>query len=464
MNNEASLNTGPEENPPTIKVLTCDDDPHGGKLLCKGLQIISKISADHVLTGEDAVKASADKDYDVILMDLNLPGMSGITAMELIKNNRPYLPIIIITGHNEIPTAVKAIKFGAFDYLIKPLDLDLVIEVIHRAFEHALVRKKNEVLKTKELKADKETIIYSQDSCISPIVDLIDKIATSDAPVLILGESGTGKELFANMIHHKSHRQNMPFIGVNCAAIPHELIESEFFGHEKGSFTGASDKKEGLFSVANKGTLFLDEIGDMILPMQVKLLRTLESGEIRKVGGTAITHTDVRVIAATSKDLIEEVKANRFREDLFYRLNVINFTLPPLAKRKEDIPLMIEHFLRTIDTGRKKIKGIEPLAMKLFLQYDWPGNIRELKNTVERLVLLCESDMISLKEAEKDFKIKNLKTYNNSNDLTLATFENQHIQKVLELCKGNKSQTAKKLGITLQTLYNKLKQVQNEQL
>ncbi len=444
-------------------LLIIDDNEKGALLLKKGLEVTSQIKADCVISGEEGIKQSIKKNYDAILMDLNLPGIDGIQAMQTIKEDLPYCPVIMITGHNDIQTAVTAIKKGAFDYLVKPLDLDMVLDVIERACKQIVLEKKIKADNNSKKIRHSDEMIY--DKTKSPLVELIKiaiKVAASDASVLITGESGTGKELISKMIHSKSVRSNQPFVEVNCGAIPHELMESEFFGHEKGSFTGATEKHDGFFSVANKGTIFLDEIGEMPMSLQVKLLRTLQSGEVRRIGGTKLFHVDVRIIAATSRDLLEAIEQNKFREDLFYRLNVVNVCIPPLRDRKCDIPLLIRHFLKILHPGDNIVRKIDDKALRFLDKHNWPGNIRELKNLIERFMLLVEGTTITLEDVTKDPLISrnHLKTTEFS-DMSLAKLEAFQIDTILKQCGGNKTQAAKKLGITVQTLYNKLNKIKD---
>jgi len=444
-------------------LLIIDDNEKGALLLKKGLEVTSQIEADLVISGEEGIRQSIKKNYDAILMDLNLPGIDGIKAMQLIKEDLPYCPVIMITGHNDIQTAVTAIKKGAFDYLVKPLDLDMVLDVIERACKQVALEKKIKADDKNKKIRHSEEMVYDKEK--SPLVELVrvsGKVAVSDAPVLITGESGTGKELISKMIHAKSVRSNQPFVEVNCGAIPHELMESEFFGHEKGAFTGATEKHEGFFSVANKGTIFLDEIGEMPMSLQVKLLRTLQSGEVRRIGGTKLFHVDVRIIAATSRNLLDEIEQNRFREDLFYRLNVVNICIPPLRERRCDISLLIRHFLNILHPGDNIVRKIDDKALSFLEKHSWPGNIRELKNLIERFMLLVEGTTITLEDVIKDSLIsKNHQKHIEFEDMSLAKLEAFQIDAILKQCEGNKTKAAKKLGITIQTLYNKLSKIKD---
>ncbi|MBN2144355.1 MAG: sigma-54-dependent Fis family transcriptional regulator [Candidatus Aureabacteria bacterium] len=442
----------------TLSVLIVDDDKKGAKLLGRSLSLSASIHTQCVFSGEEAVLKCRESEFDAFLVDLNLPKMDGIQTLKMIKKMRPFCPVIIITGHNEIQTAVRAIKEGAFDYIVKPLEIDHVADVILRSCAQVRLMPKNGTGKTTKDLSKLDEIIYAGSSPLAHVMEMAEKIAGSDASILITGNSGTGKELFAQRIHSKSCRSHNPFIVVNCGAIPAELFESELFGHVKGAFTGAVDKRDGLFTLADKGTLFLDEIAELPLAMQVKLLRALQSGEVRRIGSNDISYVNVRVIGATAKKLDEEISSGHFREDLYYRLNVINLTIPPLNDRQEDIPVLTEYFIRNIRIEGKIIKGIEPSAMEILKRHTWPGNVRELKNTIERLMLLCGGEWITLNEVEKDLgsKIQHMETAVSSGHVTLEDMEMEQIKRTLELTGGNKMQAAKRLGITVQTLYNKL--------
>ena len=448
-----------------ISVLIVDDDEKGARLLAKGLFVSSGIRADCVFSGEEALKVFRKGNYDAFLIDLNMPGMDGIETLKVIREARPFCPIMIITGHNEIQTAVKSIKEGAYDYLVKPFDIDHVANVVIRACEQMNAEKRDEANRITRNGAGTDTLIFSEDSSLALVAKTVEKVACSDASVMIIGPSGTGKELIAQRIHRKSQRSNNPFIVLNCGAIPQELFESELFGHEKGAFTGAIEKRVGLFALADNGTLFLDEIAEMPLSMQVKLLRTLQSGEVRMIGGNNILYVNTRVICATAKNLLEEVKAGRFREDLFYRLNVINLVIPPLNERKQDIPLLVDYFLKNIRIGGRMIPLIDLKALEALQSYDWPGNVRELKNAVERLMLLCSGEVIRREDVERNLKIAPSvsKALEPEKEVTLEELEEYQIRKVLSSTGGNKMQAAKRLGITVQTLYNKLNKISEKE-
>jgi two-component system response regulator HydG len=349
--------------------------------------------------GGTAIDAVHRQPFDLVLMDIRMVRVSGLEALNEIKRINPVIPMVIMTAYASVETAVKALKEGAYDYLTKPLDFDKLRITMERAMEHSRLKEENRYLKdTLATHFDRRNLIGRSD-IMNRLLETVVLVAPSEATVLITGESGTGKEMIAGAIHYNSLRKDGPFIKINCAAITETLLESELFGHEKGSFTGADRRKEGKFRQAGGGTLFLDEVSEMSLSMQVKLLRVLQEREITRVGGEEVVKVDVRVIAATNRNLIKDIEAGRFREDLYYRLNVVNIHVPPLRERKEDIPLLAQNFLKIFaEKNRKNIKGFTPRAMDRLLKYQWPGNVRELMNAVERGVVLSRSD--NLDESE----------------------------------------------------------------
>jgi two-component system, NtrC family, response regulator AtoC len=334
-----------------------------------------------------------DHGFGLLLLDLQMPGVNGLDLIEHLRKDGIDIPVILITGHGTSSIAIRAMQIGAYDYLNKPFDLDEVQVVVKRLFEHQELASR---VRTLEQRAELRERMIGQSPAMSQIYKTIGRVAGSDASVLITGETGTGKELAANLIHQNSARRSGPLIKVNCAALPETLIESELFGHEKGAFTGAVAQRKGRFELAHKGTIFLDEVGEITLPVQKKLLRVLQEGEIERVGGTGVVKVDVRVLTATNRDLLEEVKAGNFREDLYYRLNVINLHMPPLRERRSDIPVLVEHFL---DKYRYKPAApptrISEEALELLEKYDWPGNVRQLENEIERAVVLAQGNVIT---------------------------------------------------------------------
>jgi two-component system response regulator HydG len=396
--------------------------------------------------GTKAVELVKERPYDLILMDVRMAEMSGIEALKQIKEYNPSIPILIMTAYSSVDSAVEALKAGAYDYLTKPLDFD----VLKLTLERADYDLKNIIGTSKAMKE---------------LVDMLAMVAPSEATVLITGESGTGKELIARSIHYNSPRKDHSLVIVNCAALTETLLESELFGHEKGAFTGADKRREGRFMQANKGTIFLDEIGEMSPMMQAKLLRVIQEREIQRVGSDDALKVDVRILAATNRKLENDVADGKFREDLYYRLNVVTVDVPPLRDRQDDIPLLAQHFLEKYSKkNRKQVKGFSPTAMDILLKYDWPGNVRELENAVERSVILLNGDYIS----EKELPLNITQTYSeesnwvatqpsNTEPRPLEEVEKEAILAALEASGGNKSETARTLGINRKTLHKKLK-------
>ncbi|MEJ2730427.1 MAG: sigma-54 dependent transcriptional regulator [Deltaproteobacteria bacterium] len=417
--------------------------------------------------GSAAIEKIKESAFDLVLMDVRMVRVSGLEALETIKRINPAIPVIIMTAYSSVETAVKALKQGAHDYLTKPLDFDKLKLTIDRAMEHTRLKEENRLLReTLGQQFDSQNIIGRSPAMLK-LLETVSQVAPSEATVLISGDSGTGKELIAGAIHFNSLRKNGPFVKINCAAITETLLESELFGHEKGAFTGADRRKEGRFRQAHGGTLLLDEVSEMSLMMQVKLLRAIQEREFNRVGGESTIQVDVRVIAATNKDLKDQINEGTFREDLYYRLNVVELKVPPLSERKEDIPLLALHFLETFAAkNRKEIKGFTPGAMDNLIHYDWPGNVRELMNAVERAVILARSGYLD----EGDFPfMKDLIPENNGEDsigpdapilrgeAPLEVIEKAAILKTIEATNGNKSEAARRLGITRKTLHKKLK-------
>ena len=413
--------------------------------------------------GSTAIEKVQERPFDLILMDVRMLKVSGLEALERIKAFNPAIPITIMTAYSSVETAIEALKKGAYDYLTKPLDFDKLRLTIERAMEHTRLKEENRLLKENLGKHfDMQNIIGRSRAMIS-LLETVAHVAPSEATVMITGESGTGKELIAGVIHHNSPRKDGPFVKINCAAITETLLESELFGHEKGAFTGADRRKEGRFYQANQGSIFLDEVSEMPLTMQVKLLRVLQERELTRVGGEKVIPVDVRVIAATNKDLVDLKNRELFREDLYYRLNVVSLEIPPLAERRDDIPLLAQHFLEIfVDKNKKKIKGFTPKAMDLLVRYDWPGNVRELMNAVERAVVLARTVYLD----DQDFSILQPllqqpapapSDFDNIDNIPLEEVEKAAILRMLESVAGNKSEAARRLGITRKTLHKKLK-------
>ncbi|MCJ8502760.1 sigma 54-interacting transcriptional regulator [Desulfatitalea alkaliphila] len=450
-------------------ILVVDDDP-GHLTTLKTLITSWGYRVEGVDDGTGAVERIQQGPVDLILMDVRMARMSGIDALKEIKAYNPAIPIIIMTAYSSVASAVEALKAGAYDYLIKPLDFDALKISITRAREHAGLKAENRQLKAKLGAGFHADNIIGRSPAMKALLDTLAMAAPAEATVLIAGESGTGKELIARSIHFNSPRRDNPLVVVNCAAIAETLLESELFGHEKGAFTGADRTRPGRFEQADGGTLFLDEVSETTPTMQAKLLRAIQEREVQRVGGRQTLHVDVRILAATNRDLAKEVAEGRFREDLFYRLNVITLEVPPLRRRSDDIPLLAQHFLkRYAAKNRKTVKGFSPQAMDLLLKHDWPGNVRELENAVERAVILMTGDYITEKElpatiaaAEEKNDIDQAKGAAEATaaavDRPLEEIEREAILAAVAAAGGNKSEAARRLGITRKTLHNKLKQ------
>jgi two-component system response regulator HydG len=413
--------------------------------------------------GSTAVQTVHSRAFDLILMDIRMIKLSGLEALREIKAHNPAIPVIIMTAYSSVETAVEALKNGAYDYLTKPLDFDELRLIIERAMDHRQLREENRRLRENLGNHFDRQNIIGRSPAMATLLETVAQVAPSEATVLITGDSGTGKEMIAGAIHFNSPRKEGPFVKINCAAITETLLESELFGHEKGAFTGAHRKKDGRFLQAHGGSLFLDEISEMSLAMQAKLLRVLQEREITRVGGEEVIKVDVRMITATNKDLLQEIEAGRFREDLYYRLNVVTLGIPPLKERREDIPLLAQHFLKLFtEKNRKQIKGFTPHTMDRLLKYDWPGNVRELMNTVERGVVLSRSEYLD--EGQMPLDLNGESSRNGMPgieaipaELPLEEVEKATILKTLDSAGGNKSETARRLGITRRTLHKKLK-------
>jgi len=450
--------------PNRFHLLVVDDDP--GHLVT--LKTIVKSWGYDVTTaadGSEAVNMVKTRPFDLILMDVRMAEMSGIEALHLIQEYNPAIPVLIMTAHSSVDSAVQALKAGAYDYLTKPLDFEVLKLTLDRTLEHSGLKTENETLREKMRSEYQLENIIGTSRPMRELIDMLSMIAPSEATVLITGESGTGKELVAKSIHHNSSRKDRELVIVNCAALTETLLESELFGHEKGAFTGADRRREGRFMQADKGSIFLDEIGETSPAMQAKLLRVLQEKEIQRVGSEETLAVDVRIIAATNRNLEEAVEQGAFRKDLYYRLNVVTLNVPPLRDRQEDVPLLARHFMKKYARkNRKKIDGFSPLAMDMLIKYGWPGNVRELENTIERGVVLLAGEQITEKELPRTISAP----YTESRDWMpktapemvnrpLEEIEREAILATLEATGGNKSETARRLKINRKTLHNKLK-------
>ena len=444
-------------------VLVVDDD-HAHRIMLCTLLSGWGYAVEEADDGQTAILKVHGSAFDLILMDIRMIKVSGLEALEEIQNYNPAIPIIIMTAYASVETAVTALKKGAYDYLTKPLDFDELRLVMARAMDHRHLKEENRILKERLGHQFDTQNIIGRSIVMVDLLKTVAQVAPSEATVLVTGESGSGKELIAGAVHYNSPRKDEAFIKMNCAAVTETLLESELFGHEKGAFTGAHRRKEGKFRQADGGSLFLDEVGEMSLSMQVKLLRALQEMEFFRVGGEDLLKVDVRVIAATNKDLLQEIEAGRFREDLYYRLNVVTLTVPSMADRKEDIPLLARHFMeRFSQKNRKDIKGFSPHAMDQMLRYGWPGNVRELMNAVERAVVMSRSEYIQPEDLP--LELQNLPPENAvdpslkipDEGVSLEKMEKETILKTLASTSGNKSEAARRLGITRKTLRKKLK-------
>ncbi len=441
-----------------MKLLIVDDEDSFRQHLCHLFERRG-FTAVAAKTGQETLEIAKRENFDIVLLDIVLPDIDGIEILKNLKRIYQDTQIIMMTGNATIENAIASMKLGAYDYLIKPFDLEELIILVERAGELTQLKRESEIFKRELDKQKKYTEIVGNSSHINEIMDLIEKVAPTNSTVLITGETGTGKELVAKAIHQKSPRKDKPFVIVNCSAIQDTLLESEMFGHEKGAFTGAVKFKRGLVDVADSGTLFLDEIGDVSIGFQTKLLRFLESGEYRPVGSTQTLRSEVRIIAATNRNLLKLLKEEKFREDLFYRLNVFNIELKPLRERKEDIPILVQYCLKKIcyQTG-KCLSEISPEALELLHGYTWPGNVRELENVIERAVILSDGHQIQKTDLPIDIKhqLPSPMMEAENGDESLTDVEMKHLIKILQKTDWNKTKAAKLLGITKKTLYRKL--------
>jgi two-component system, NtrC family, response regulator HydG len=441
-------------------ILIVDDDPGHQS----SLSILIKGWGYEVFTADNgalAVENVRKRPFDAVLMDVRMAEMDGIEALRRIKEYNPAVPVLIMTAYSSVDSAVQALKSGAYDYLTKPLDFDELRITLERALDHTRLAVENRALKEQLPRSFQLDAIIGKSPSMQALLEMVAMVAPSEATVLITGESGTGKELVAKAIHGLSPRKNAPLVTVNCAALSETLLESELFGHEKGAFTGADRRREGRFVLADKGVIFLDEIGEIPLPMQAKLLRVLQEREVQRVGSDTPIQVDVRIIAATNRDLSRAVSRGEFREDLFYRLNVVTLRVPPLRERKEDLPLLAQHFLTLFgEKNRKNLRGFTPQAMDLLLRHDWPGNVRELENAVERAVIMAMSNWVG----ENDLPLVVLQGSPDSLEPSveagarpLEVVEKEAVLSTLEQTGGNKSEAARLLGISRVTLHKKLK-------
>jgi two-component system response regulator HydG len=442
-------------------VLFVDDDRSmcemvEGALGRRGFKVTPRSSADEALLALD------QQDFSVVVTDLNMHGMNGIDLCRRIVENRPDVPVVVVTAYGSFETAVGAIRAGAYDFITKPVQMDELALTLERAVQHRTLRDEVKRLRRVVSEAQRLEDIIGASPAMRKVYDLIERVAESDATVLITGESGTGKELIAQALHRRGRRSAGPFVAVNCAAMPETLLESELFGHTKGAFTDARSSRTGLFVQASGGTLFLDEVGEMPIGMQVKLLRALQQRTVRPVGGNQEVPFDTRIIAATNRDLETEVAERRFREDLYYRINVVRIQIPPLRSRGSDVLLLAQHFLeRYAAQGNKRVTGLSSAAAEKLLAYNWPGNVRELQNCVERAVALTQFEQVTvddLPEKIRDHKTNNfvVATEDPTELLPMEEVERRYVLRVLQAVGGNKTLAAQVLGFDRRTLYRKL--------
>jgi DNA-binding NtrC family response regulator len=445
-------------------VLAVDDEP--GVLESYKVVLEDTCDVRTVSDGTAALNVLTREDFRLVILDLRLPDMEGLEVLLRIKEMDEYLGVIVVTAVGDVKTAVRAMQAGASEYLVKPFDIETLQSVVSRSMERQALLQEVLYLRSEVEGYHSFVDIIGHDGNMLEIFDLIERVADSDATVLITGESGTGKELIARAIHQQSHRIQKPFVAVNCTAIPEHLIESELFGHERGAFTGAIQRRIGKFELAHGGTLLLDEIGSMRLDMQTKLLRALQEREIERIGGERTIKVDVRIVAATNADLRELVKMKAFRDDLYYRLNVIPVLVPPLRSRKSDIPLLIQYFLAKYSRQFNRcVRGFSLAAMEALQAYDWPGNVRELENIVERLVVISKHQTIQLRELPLDLRsshtplVEQLEEEGYDLRKAVQQFEREYIRRVLEKTHWNQTVAARMLGIHRNTLLGKIEQL-----
>ena len=443
-----------------MTILTIDDEENIRNGLADNFEL-EGYDVKQAASGEEGLKLIAEGGIDLVITDLRMDGISGSEVVKKVTSEHPGIPIIVLTGHGSIDDATAALKAGAFDFLTKPLDLDHLNKIVKNALQGKILAEENRQLQAKLLKSQNGDEMVGKSDSLNRVRQMISKAAPARASVLITGESGVGKELVARAVHEQSDRAKGPFIVVHCAALSETLIESELFGFEKGAFTGAENLHKGRFELADGGTIFLDEIGEVNLATQVKLLRVLQEHKFERVGGEKSIEVDVRVVAATNRNLEEEVKAGKFREDLFYRLNVVRIEMPALRERMDDIPLLMHAFLREFNIENKKnIKGFDKASKAAMIKYNWPGNIRELKNAVESAVVMCTGDEIKMEDLPRALRNQDEeKVITIPIGITMDEAEKIIIQENLAANKGNKSRTADILGIGRKTLHRKLEEL-----
>ena len=440
------------------RILIVDDEESTRELFAELLQRWG-YEVDQTADGHGALKLAAETHPDVIISDLVMPKLDGLALVRALREEQPDTPVVIITGKGTIDAAVEAVREGVFDFVEKPLDPARLRVILQRALEKKETLHEMQVLRRRLGQVDSGVGLVGNSPPMRRAMELVEKVAPSKASVVITGQSGTGKEMVARAIHQLSPRRDKPFIAINCSAIPATLIESEMFGHERGAFTGAEQRRLGAWELADGGTLFLDEVGEIPIELQAKFLRVLEEERLRRLGGKSEIAVDVRVISATNRELKDEIKGGRFREDLYFRLNVFHINLAPLKERHEDIPVLVQHFIdRFAREAGKKLHGVSPQAMKRLTDYGWPGNIRELRNTLERAVILCGSGVIEAEHLPSELAAGGGESayLKLPYGLPLREIEKEYILATLTRLQNNKARTAQALGISEKTLYNKL--------
>lgn len=454
------------------RILVVDDEE---EMLKNYSRLLNRMGYDCLTQtdGRKAIEMIASFDPDIVISDLRMPDISGLDLLEKIRELNPAIPVILVTAYGDIPTAVESVKKGAFDFLTKPFSSEQLGITLDRALKYKTLTDENRKLK-EQLRVCSDLDIIGKSSAMREVIEVVSRVASTDANILLTGESGTGKEMVARVIHSRSQRSTRPFVPVDCAALPENLLESELFGYEKGAFTGANAMKKGLLETAHEGTLFLDEIGEMSLSLQAKLLRTLQERVVRRLGSNKFIPVDIRIISATNRDLKKAVKDGSFREDLYYRLNVIHIHIPPLRERREDIPLLALHFLRKFSSIHKKgVDSISPVAMSALEVYQWPGNVRELQNVIERAVIMTVSGRIEIEDLPDNLRSQGLdggetqRTVNNNSpsplsyreakEAWLATFEKNYLQSLLDSTSVNISRAAEIAGINRKTIHRLIK-------
>ena len=446
----------------TTRILVIDDDRSMCELIQDSLQRNGWYVAWRT-QGDEGLELLREESFDVVITDVNLENMSGLDLCRNLTENRPNTPVIVITAFGNMSSAIAAIRAGAYDFINKPIDMAQLAHVIDRAVQHRHLRE--EVKRLRQVASASNSGmggLGGESRAMLKVYDLIRRVASTDTTVLLSGESGTGKELVARALHTESARAAQPFVAINCAAVPGSLLESELFGHVKGAFTDAKATRKGMFEQASGGTLLLDEIGEMPLEMQPKLLRVLQERQVRPVGGNVVVPVDARIIAATNRDLESEVEEQRFREDLYYRLNVVQIHVPPLRARGNDVLLLAQHFVRKFaERMGKGVTGISSEAAKKLVEYDWPGNVRQLENSMERAVTLTRFEQLTVEDLPErisryESSRMTIADVDSEHMLTLDQLEKRYIERVLKAAQGNKTQAAKLLGVDRRTLYRKL--------